>query len=1492
MQHTAFSYKLRMLSMSQIQRVCKWLLLLFTVLVLSACGGGSESSSLLNNNGSNTNNGNTPTTPTTPSTAFLLLEGQRILLPGQTSTQLTVTTYSSQDGTGIIGNVPFTFEVTGSATLEGVPSSTDATGQASFTVHDNTAETVLLTLTGAGNYTGSATYSIYFGGSVTADIVTKGVVAANGQDGAELAILARDSLGVAIENAPVTLSFPSNSFAVPETATGVTSASGEFRTKITNTVAQNTFVTPIVAGLTLQSLPLSFGTTTVSTITKSISLLKVRDSIASNGVDTASVIVVARDEAGTPISNVPISISSNSATAVMKVGDTEKTLFITGITGGDGSFELLVRNSAEETVTLNAVTSDSSSSANTSITETTDITFLSQQSTSSVSRIELDAPIGNGQFANGTDSVSLRGRVFDSANQPMAGITVSLLVSGGSAQIKMDSDKTDSSGRFFATLTDTVVEQFTARAVVGSVSSNSVTVEFKASTSGGVNVNRLSLVASPVIQNVGSKTLLNVRAFDSSNTLLAGVPITISATGTTAGTAVFNAIQVDTGTNGIASFEVENNVAGQFTIIASAQGSAGTLTDSRDVEFVAAGSDVADLTVTVSNNNQAASGETPITVNVIARDTGGRPVEGAPIVLQLSTGQAAVASPSRGITDANGSLVSQVTSSVAGDVAVTVAVEGTNIVHAPVILSFAAANATKPTRVDVNVLNNSQPADGTSKITLVVTPRDAQGSPITGVEVSFISDSTNVTLAGGPTNALGEFRASFTSNSTETFGITAVADGVTSEKVDVIFIPKDIPIPNTLTLNFDKSAVSVNEIVTLTVVARDQNGSPMQDVPIILSTLTGDTTPDISSSAIFGEKGFKANTNSSGVFSTTITSLKEGGLKVRASVEGGGLNSNEVSLTFQAADDQKVVTKMELFSSSTELVSEGRPEGVIITARLKDVNNNLVSGAKVNFSTDSGDIQAVTRSVIDNQESYTADAASGVTDISGQAYARLTTVGNANNRTVITSATSQNLTNTIPIEVVGTKITLSGTNAVILNNTLTLDLSLKDSANRGLANQTLTLNSSLGNSLSSSSIVTNSAGQASVVVTANNAGTDTITASKVGADSGMFVINISNDNFTINTSPTAGVTEIPLNTSQGFIVHWDKAGVPQLNEQLNVATTRGNLSTTSILTNTSGEGIFTLQSTNAGPAIVTVSSAVNGGPSRDINVEFIATNAAKMEVQAASPVIKVNQAGNSTEQSEVIAIVRDAENNLVKNKLVNFTVNDITGGRLTQNSAITDSFGQARTVYIAGSTSSASNGVKVTAMVADTPSVQSSVSLTVAQESAFISVGSGNALVDEGGIRYSLFHTVLVTDSNGTPVSNATVNLTVHPLTYTKMGGFNDEGSIISGETCTNEDINFNGILEAGEDFNNNARLDPGNVITVDKLVLTTNDAGFADFNVKYAKQFAIWTTVKIIARTNVAGTEAEASVNFSAACSAEDALKNICPIMSPFGTGSCSTPF
>ena len=70
---------------------------------------------------------------------------------------------------------------------------------------------------------------------------------------------------------------------------------------------------------------------------------------------------------------------------------------------------------------------------------------------------------------------------------------------------------------------------------------------------------------------------------------------------------------------------------------------------------------------------------------------------------------------------------------------------------------------------------------------------------------------------------------------------------------------------------------------------------------------------------------------------------------------------------------------------------------------------------------------------------------------------------------------------------------------------------------------------------------------------------------------------------------------------------------------------------------------------------------------------------------------------STTQSSTITAVVRDAAGNLVKNQTVTFTLNDVTGGTLSVGSAITDSQGRAQTVYTASNTTSANEGVQITA---------------------------------------------------------------------------------------------------------------------------------------------------------------------------------------------------
>lgn len=1855
-----------------IRNFFQWLLIITLLSVINACGGGgdgAEPSSLLSDTYRQTTTtsgggGNTTTTPTTTTEGTdvsFTLRGQ-VLIPAGGITTLTLNSFKKVDSTAtvtdlvIVPNLTFTLSVTGDAVLQNgqktLDLSTDDRGEVSFTVSHPGVGNVLLTMRGRGNYTGGGSEMLYFGASVTADLLTKEQVAADGTSGAKLVTTVRDGYNLALQGIPVELSFSLNSLAVATEAIGTTDAQGLFTTEIKDTIAQTITVTAYAGGMASRKVEITFGGIVTSTFPATLDFIIKKNNVAADGKTAATVVVVARDNNGTPILNIPISIGSYSATALMQVANSTPTPYYISVdTGTAGSVEINITDTVEEEVIMTAKTAgkDSLLSIQTSVIfKNPDVTAGTK-----VAKIELDPVINDGALA-GSGQVTLMGRVVDDKGNAVAGETITVLISGGSAVCTpVNGGKTNSSGFFIVHCTDTQAEQFSVRITLGNISSSSTTIKFVAVTKTEDNTiqpNTVTLLVNPTTGQLAdgkSQITLTVIARDINGTPMNGIPVWLSGNGTLFESAVFDAIMGTTGSGGTATFNVSSAAEGEFSVTVSAQGAtiisdtetvrffktqpsldiklsttvvddkqvangqdavridvltldsqnrpvanapitirwaapnpaaftvdpatgttgpnglfstkitataAGLVTvtvsvdgtnqvsnqtvtfiavqgqevttlgkpelqvfnspqpadgtaeitllvitrddkgtpvagvdvelvsastnatfaattgksnplgefrttvkskvvetfnvtpvvtkenmsvtgDPKAVQFIAVdvskqidlqvlnspqpadgtsvislvvvartaegkpakestvtllpdsstvkinpatgktnhlgefratvtntvaekvtvvpvvddtvgvekvleftpiGQKVKDLTVTAVNDKQLADGKTAITISVIARDDGGRPVAKAPIVVRLPTSTVAVADPSKGVTNENGYFKTDIISSVAGEVAVTVAVADTNVAHPPVIITFLTSTDTQPTTVELLVENAPKPADDSSLINLIVIPRDAKGTPLPSVDIEIITeaDAVKVTTSKGKTNALGEFRTTVKSSVAGTYKLTPVAGNLVGTPVEVIFTPIAIPIPDKLTLTATSNNLKVGEEVKLIVLASKNDGTPMGKVPVTLSVMPANEPPDVTGSAIFGSNGFKGETaEGSGVFETAVTNSRPGTFKVKATV-GGTLNSNIVEITFVSAPDDKVkeVSTLSLITDKVQIGSEGTSEGAVITAILKDKNNNLVEGAVVNFSTDSGEIRPI---VIEN-----STALAGVSDASGRAQARLTTASNHDNRTITVRATTPTTSGelrvaTITIEVIGTTITISGPASVIVNTDNTYVVTLKDNANNGIKDQTLTLTSALGNTFTpKTSFVTNALGQIEVIFTASHAGEDTITASKSGATEGKFKVTISDDEFIIKplvashglcTSLTKNEDlnnnrlldpgedlnvnnildlgcQVPLDEEQSFQITWQRGGAPQVNERIVLSTTRGILSSNEVITGLDGSATFSISSraattspADAGNAIVTVRTQRADGPSQQFELKFVARAAASITAQANPSTIGVNPTGTDTERSEILAVVRDAENNLVYGKVVNFVLNDVTGGRLTQGSAITDDFGRASTVYIAGPSSSASGGVSVKATVADTPSVSATVTLTVAKKALFVAIGSGNTLVkDTPGIKYSAPHTVLVTDAGGTPVADTTVMLSIYPSYYYK--GFIDSSGentqITITAPCPNEDVNRNGLLDPGEDINGNRRLDPGNVITVDNSNLKSGVNGFGDFNVVYAIQYADWIDAEITAFITAAGSESSDILNFTTVCLADDVKNKICPLPSPFGVSKdCSNP-
>lgn len=586
------------------------------------------------------------------------------------------------------------------------------------------------------------------------------------------------------------------------------------------------------------------------------------------------------------------------------------------------------------------------------------------------------------------------------------------------------------------------------------------------------------------------------------------------------------------------------------------------------------------------------------------------------------------------------------------------------------------------------------------------------------------------------------------------------------------------------------------------------------------------------------------------------------------------------------------VAIIELVASSTQLGSAPDAPAVTITAQAKDSTNAVVSNALVQFEATSGSITAT----------------QPTTDDIGQALAELRNGLNPQNRDITVTARVTTSTGTVQrsivVSVTGTVLRfVSGPSSLALDDSDTYNFVLEDSSGAGISDQVIDISSALGNSLSASSLLTDSAGAVTVQYTADNAGDDTLSASALNGTVGIGTpISISDDAFTIEIEND--LTEIPLNTATDVTVMWISNAAPVVGGDVDFATTRGVLTPTSATTGGAGTATVSIESATAGPATISATGQP-GGPTTSTTVEFVATIPANLEIQA-SPLTVATQ-----DQSTLTATVTDANGNPVKNQTIDFSIlMDPTGGSLSSPTSVTDSQGRATTVYTAGGTPSAQNGVEVQASVRGTAITQTE-KLTVARAELFISLGTGNDLFEPNTAQFRKEWVVQVTDADGNAVSGTNVQVSINSVRWFQGCYAQGESAWLRSVTaiCNDEDRNRNGVLDTiptvliDEDRNTNGRIEAGNIALVaaqgggagQAANVVTDNTGSALVDVLYPQSYHGWVEVEIEAKTSVAGTETRRTVKFVLDAKAED-ITNVqaAPpgLFSPFGWQNDSGPF
>lgn len=791
-------------------------------------------------------------------------------------------------------------------------------------------------------------------------------------------------------------------------------------------------------------------------------------------------------------------------------------------------------------------------------------------------------------------------------------------------------------------------------------------------------------------------------------------------------------------------------------------------------------------------------------------------------------------------------------------------------------------------------LNVTVPAPGTLQVTFIGSTEAQVGVPysavlqaeggvppyvwtlLSGSLPPGLGLSANGTIAGTPTTAGSFSFAVQVTDSKKRTGFGAFTITVTGEDGGEPPTPLQVScanVPPTGTVG-----TAYNGLLTAS------GGTP----PYTFNRLAGSLPPGLNLLPT-GEIQGTPNTAGTFPFSVQATDSKSAtGTATCTIVIGGGGGGGAVGSVVLLANPPQLETSGQI--------------PVNLTAVVRDDRNVLLKDVTVTFNaTNNGTIQ-VTRAV---------------TDDTGTATAILTSPGDKSNREITVTASAGDKQGSVIVPVVGTTITSTGPNTAVIGSVVAITFTLKDSAGVGIGGQTLTVTSEpTGNTIVPPNPVTNAAGQATVNVTANVTGN--IVASALGAR-GAHPLSVATDNFVfVVPDPNAPPVDVCLSATnctpprvtppQELTVQLtsNNAGVP--GNTVTFETTRGTLSTLSAVTDGNGRATTSISSNNAGPAVITAKTTdTTGSPIQaQVQINFVATTPTQMTLQATPATVSVNVPPNTDQKSTITATVRDAAFNLVKGVTVTFTLTDVTGGSISPASAVTDEFGQASTVYTAGTSPSALNGVTVNAAVTGFP-VSAEVKLTVAQRALFITLGTGNTIEEPDPQTYAYPYSVLVTDTAGLPVQNAQITLNIVPVAastglpayrkgfYELFEDLTPPWRLRVTASCFNEDANQNGILDPGEDFNSNGRLEPGNVVTLSATSLTTNASGFAFFNVRYAQQYANWVRVELSARASVAGSEATEIARFILPILASDlSSAAVSPPgnPSPFGVAdNCANP-
>lgn len=384
----------------------------------------------------------------------------------------------------------------------------------------------------------------------------------------------------------------------------------------------------------------------------------------------------------------------------------------------------------------------------------------------------------------------------------------------------------------------------------------------------------------------------------------------------------------------------------------------------------------------------------------------------------------------------------------------------------------------------------------------------------------------------------------------------------------------------------------------------------------------------------------------------------------------------------------------------------------------------------------------------------------------------------------------------------------------------------------------------------------------------------------------------------------------------------DIAGNAMANQSVQITAT--GLTPSSVSATTGANGDYTFNYTS--PALdgsVAVTAVIAGKSDTQtllVQSAGVVPNAVgpinSASISANPSVVAVNLSGSQTNRSEIRALFLGANNLPIQNVRAVFDLNgdvNSVGGSFTTGTTTlySDTNGVATTSYVPADRSSPTNGVTVRVCYglkdSDLVGCPTSklVTLTVTSEPLGVSIGT-NELIIVNTLTYVKQFVITVSDSSGAAMPDVNLVASVDLPNYRKGyyavsgGKWVKQGGLPTGDSavCLNEDVNRNGVLEAGEDINNDGQLWPRKPdVIVSLLQSKTGSDGTAVLQILYAKDHGSWVDALItVSASGVSGSEGRATYLSAPVPVDAAAINNIASspafVVSPYGKAAvCTNP-